>query len=213
MLEHLWNGWRAQYVQRESRSAITDSSIFTQILQSGLPDEETFIVHRGYECFAILNAFPYSPGHLLVLPYREVGELELLTDSERNEIWALVADAVRAVKLEYRPHGVNVGINMGASAGGSVAQHLHVHVVPRWGGDTNFMVTVANTSAVLAVMPLATQELPLRTMRPLEMDACTCSAGTPGTDSSMGFSTPRYSTFILVGEATSSGAITWYDTE
>ncbi len=159
MLEHLWNGWRAQYVQRESRSAITDSSIFTQILQSGLPDEETFIVHRGYECFAILNAFPYSPGHLLVLPYREVGELELLTDSERNEIWALVADAVRAVKLEYRPHGVNVGINMGASAGGSVAQHLHVHVVPRWGGDTNFMVTVANTKILPEALSVSAERL------------------------------------------------------
>jgi ATP adenylyltransferase len=94
-----------------------------------------------------------------VLPYREVGELELLTDSERNEIWALVADAVRAVKLEYRPHGVNVGINMGASAGGSVAQHLHVHVVPRWGGDTNFMVTVANTKILPEALSVSAERL------------------------------------------------------
>jgi ATP adenylyltransferase len=162
MLEHLWNGWRAQYVQRDSKMQADDASIFTQILRSGLPDEETYIIHRGEECFVILNAFPYSPGHLLVLPYREVGEIELLTDSERNEIWALVSHAVRAVKAEYRPHGVNVGINMGASAGGSVSQHLHVHVVPRWGGDTNFMVTVANTKIIPEALSVSAERLRAR---------------------------------------------------
>lgn len=162
MLEHLWNGWRAQYVQRDSKMQSVDGSIFTQILQSGLPDEETYIVHRGVECFVILNAFPYSPGHLLVLPYREVGEIELLTTSERNEIWSLVSDAVRAVKAEYGPHGVNVGINMGASAGGSVSQHLHVHVVPRWGGDTNFMVTVANTKILPEALSVSAERLRAR---------------------------------------------------
>ena len=159
MLEHLWNGWRAEYVQRDSRAAASEQSIFTQILRSGLPDEETFIVYRGQECFVILNAFPYSPGHVLVLPYREVGELESLTDTERNEIWSLVADVVRAIKLEYRPHGVNVGINMGASAGGSVSQHLHIHVVPRWGGDTNFMVTVANTKILPEALSVSSSRL------------------------------------------------------
>ncbi|MFM8867951.1 MAG: HIT family protein [Ilumatobacteraceae bacterium] len=145
MLEHLWNGWRAEYVQRDSKKMDSTKSIFTRILESGITDEESYIVHRGRHCFVILNAFPYSPGHMLVLPYREVGELESLTDEERTEIWILVQDAVRVLKAEYSPQGVNVGINMGATAGGSVSQHLHVHVLPRWGGDTNFMVTVANT--------------------------------------------------------------------
>lgn len=159
MLEHLWNGWRAQYVQRDSKAAPSGLSIFSEILQSGLPDEETFIVHRGRECFVILNAFPYSPGHMLVLPFREVGEIEALTESERNELWSLVADAVRVVKSEYQPHGVNVGINMGASAGGSVSQHLHVHVVPRWGGDTNFMVTIANTKILPEALSVSAERL------------------------------------------------------
>ena len=145
MLEHLWNGWRAEYVQRDSKKMGGEKSIFTQILESDLSDEESFIVHRGKSCFVILNAFPYSTGHLLVLPNREVGELELLTSEEREEIWMLVELAVRALKKEYSPQGINVGINMGATAGGSVSQHLHIHVVPRWGGDTNFMVAVANT--------------------------------------------------------------------
>jgi ATP adenylyltransferase len=110
----------------------------------------------------ILNAFPYSPGHMLVLPYREVGELELLSDQEREEIWVLVKDAVRVLKAEYSPQGVNVGINMGASAGGSVSQHLHVHVLPRWGGDTNFMVTVANTKILPESLQVSADRLRAR---------------------------------------------------
>jgi ATP adenylyltransferase len=110
-----------------------------------MADDETFIVHRGTTCFVILNAFPYSPGHLLVIPYREVPDLELLTAEEHGEIWSLVTDGVRVLKAEYRPQGVNVGINLGQAAGGSVAQHLHIHVVPRWGGDSNFMVSIAST--------------------------------------------------------------------
>lgn len=162
MLEHLWNGWRAEYVQRDSKKMNDSKSIFTQILESKLSDEDTYIVHRGKMCFVILNAFPYSPGHMLVLPYREVGELELLTDAERDEIWLIVKDAVRVLKAEYSPQGVNVGINMGASAGGSVSQHLHVHVLPRWGGDTNFMVTVANTKILPESLAVSAERLRAR---------------------------------------------------
>jgi ATP adenylyltransferase len=146
MLERLWNGWRATYVSSAGQAADgAVGSVFTQILQSGLPDEETNIVHRGELCFAILNAFPYGTGHLLVLPYREVGELEALTTGEASELWATVTAAVRAIKRAYSPEGINVGVNLGRPAGGSVSEHLHVHVVPRWTGDANFMTTVANT--------------------------------------------------------------------
>ena len=162
MLEHLWNGWRAEYVQRDSKKMNGSKSIFTQILESEMSDHESYIVHRGRSCFVILNAFPYSPGHMLVLPYREVGELELLSDEEREEIWILVKDAVRVLKAEYAPQGVNVGINMGASAGGSVSQHLHVHVLPRWGGDTNFMVTVANTKILPESLAVRAERLRAR---------------------------------------------------
>lgn len=162
MLEHLWNGWRAEYVQRDAKKMNGSKSIFTQILESGISDQESYIVYRGKTCFVILNAFPYSPGHMLVLPFREVGELELLTDEEREEIWLLVKDAVRVLKAEYSPQGVNVGINMGASAGGSVSQHLHVHVLPRWGGDTNFMVTVANTKILPESLQVSADRLRAR---------------------------------------------------
>lgn len=143
-LDRIWNGWRNEYVvDASARPAAGGGSLFTQILQSGLSDDETHIVHRGQLTFAILNAFPYTPGHLMLLPYREVASLEDLNPDEHTELWATVTDAVRAVKSAYAPGGVNVGINLGRPAGGSVSEHLHVHVVPRWLGDSNFMTAIA----------------------------------------------------------------------
>lgn len=144
-LDRLWNGWRAEYVQSVPSVPDGRGSVFTRILASGLSDEEANIVHRGARCFAILNAFPYATAHTLVLPYREVGDLEALDGDETAELWRTVTDCVVAVKRAYRPEGVNVGVNLGRPAGGSVAEHLHVHVVPRWTGDANFMTAVANT--------------------------------------------------------------------
>lgn len=149
--ERMWNGWRSSYVSSAGTGdpvgivADGEGSVFTRILESGLPDDEVYIVHRGEHCFAILNAFPYGSGHTLILPYREVGDLEALDTAETAELWAIVTASVRAVKTAYSPDGVNVGINLGRPAGGSVAEHLHVHVVPRWTGDANFMTTIANT--------------------------------------------------------------------
>ena len=159
MLERLWNGWRAQYVQRDAKAHASPESVFTEILRSEIPDEESHIIHRGETCFVILNAFPYSPGHMLVLPYREVADLELLTSQEHAELWATVTIGVRVLKDEYRPQGVNVGINLGHAAGGSIAQHLHVHVLPRWGGDSNFMVAIANTKILPEALDVTSQRM------------------------------------------------------
>jgi ATP adenylyltransferase len=144
-IERLWNGWRAAYVGTIRPPQPGESSVFTAILRSGLSDEETNIVHRGDVVFVILNAFPYGTGHMLVMPYREIADLEDLDDAERDELWRTVSDAVRALKAAYAPGGVNVGINLGPAAGGSVSEHLHVHVLPRWVGDGNFMTAIANT--------------------------------------------------------------------
>ena len=156
-LELLWNGWRATYVQSGGAAggvhAGDTTSVFTRILRSGLTDEETHIVHRGPLTFAILNAFPYSVGHLLVLPYREIADLEALTADETSELWSSVTTAVATIKQAMRPGGVNVGINLGEPAGGSVRQHLHVHVVPRWNGDANFMTATANTRTLPEALP------------------------------------------------------------
>jgi ATP adenylyltransferase len=147
VLERLWNGWRSAYVQGLEADTVQDGdgSVFTRILASGLDDDQTNIVHRGATCFAILNAFPYSTGHVLVLPYREVADLEHLEPDETAELWNMVKDAVIAIKRAYAPEGINIGINLGKPAGGSISEHLHVHVVPRWTGDSNFMTAIANT--------------------------------------------------------------------
>jgi len=144
-IERLWNGWRAAYVGSITSSPPGEGSLFTQILRSGRSDEECYIVHRGKLVFALLNAFPYSTGHTLVMPYREIANLEELDDDESAELWRAVTDAVCAVKSAYDPGGVNVGLNLGRPAGGSISEHLHVHVVPRWVGDGNFMTAIANT--------------------------------------------------------------------
>lgn len=156
-LELLWNGWRATYVQSGGAAGGVHpddtTSVFTRILHSGLPDTETHIVHRGPLTFAIMNAFPYSVGHTLILPYREIADLEELTSAETAELWASVTTAVATVKQVMRPGGVNVGVNLGEPAGGSVRQHLHVHVVPRWNGDANFMTATANTRTLPEALP------------------------------------------------------------
>lgn len=160
MLERLWNGWRATYVQADHDPAGDErASVFTQILESGLADSETQIIHRGVHCFALLNAYPYASGHILVVPYREVADLEALTTEEAGELWRTVTDAVIAVKAEYRPEGINIGANLGRPAGGSVSRHLHVHIVPRWSGDTNFMTTVANTRTLPEALAVSAARL------------------------------------------------------
>jgi ATP adenylyltransferase len=143
-LERMWAGWRSAYVAAAGNGELAgEGSVFRRILDSGASDEDAHIVWRGELVFAILNAYPYTPGHLLVMPYREVGELEGLTADESDQLWAAVRDAVAAVKAAYRPHGINVGLNLGEAAGAGVPSHLHVHVLPRWNADSNFMTAVA----------------------------------------------------------------------
>jgi ATP adenylyltransferase len=145
-LERLWAGWRLAYIEDTQAGAPPgEGSLFERILALGEPDERTYVVWRGETCFAILNAFPYSNGHVLVMPYRAVPELEELTEAEAAELWSGTRQAVAAIKAAYGCDGVNVGINLGRAAGAGVPDHLHVHALPRWAGDTNFTTAVAET--------------------------------------------------------------------
>jgi ATP adenylyltransferase len=168
VIERLWAGWRSSYVNGEddgpvpagstssaaaahggAAQASGDSddgkSLFERILTCGLPDEQTYVLWRGHRCAAMLNAFPYTSGHVMVLPQRAVADLDRLERDELTELWAGVEQAVLAVRMAYQPGGINVGANLGLAAGAGVPDHLHIHVLPRWEGDTNFMTTVAET--------------------------------------------------------------------
>jgi diadenosine tetraphosphate (Ap4A) HIT family hydrolase len=148
-LAHLWAGWRSSYIQAVSTPSDTSlapdatGSLFERIL--ALPDDEAFVVHRGERCSVLLNAYPYTSGHVLVLPNRAVAELEDLDAAELAELGVLTRDAVVAIKAAYGCEGVNVGTNLGSAGGAGVPDHLHTHVLPRWSGDTNFMTSVALT--------------------------------------------------------------------
>jgi ATP adenylyltransferase len=149
-LDHLWAGWRSSYIAQvtsdhDTTAPTGEGSLFERILARDGSDEDSFIVHRGPRCSALLNAYPYTNGHLLVMPNRAVPLLEDLDDDEHAALWATVRDAVGAVRAAYRCDGVNVGMNLGSAAGAGVPDHLHAHVLPRWEGDTSFMTAVADT--------------------------------------------------------------------
>lgn len=143
-LERLWTPYRMAYVTGASTAGRDDGSCPLCAIPD-LPPEESLVVARGKVAYAVLNLHPYNPGHLMVLPYRHVAGYEDLTDDEAAAVTSMTQDAIRAIRQVSQPHAFNVGMNLGGVAGGSLADHLHQHVVPRWSGDANFMTLVADT--------------------------------------------------------------------
>jgi ATP adenylyltransferase len=144
-LDRLWAGWRSRYVEDADADDKPEAAcVLCRVLAHG-DDREAHVVWRGAHSAVILNAYPYTSGHVMALPLRHVGELEDLDPDEVAELWRAATDAVAAIKAAYSPGGVNLGANLGKAAGAGVPGHLHVHVLPRWQGDTNFMTSVAET--------------------------------------------------------------------
>ena len=144
-LERLWAGWRAPYVAgaAETPSTGPDDCLFCELASA--PDEESLVVARDELVFAVMNAYPYASGHLMIAPLRHEAELENLKGDEATAVMTMTQHAVTALKSAYTPDGINAGLNLGRPAGAGVPGHVHVHVLPRWTGDTNFMTTVAET--------------------------------------------------------------------
>ena len=143
-MDRLWSPWRMEYLEAEQHGPEPDGCVFCSLLEHGDPDGDR-ILARGDQAFVTLAKYPYNPGHLLVLPVRHTGDLEDLSAEEGAEIHALLQGSVRALREASAPDGFNVGLNLGRVAGAGIPGHLHWHVVPRWGGDTNFMPVVAET--------------------------------------------------------------------
>jgi ATP adenylyltransferase len=144
-LERLDASWRRRYVEQASSGAAAEGECVFCALAEAPMDEASGVVDRDATSFVVLNAFPYGSGHVLVLPRRHVGAIEELDEAESIGLWLATTRALRAVAAAYQPDGANLGANLGRAAGAGIPGHLHLHVLPRWSGDTNFMTSVAET--------------------------------------------------------------------
>ncbi|MDE3720190.1 HIT domain-containing protein [Nocardiopsis sp. N85] len=147
--DRLWTPHRMAYIKGEGKptgSRPEDGCPFCRA--PGLGDPEGLVVRRGKSAYVVLNLYPYNSGHLLVCPYRHVSEYTSLNEEETVEVATLTQEGIRALTAAYRPHAFNVGMNLGAAAGAGIAAHLHQHIVPRWGGDTNFMPVIGHTKVL-----------------------------------------------------------------
>jgi ATP adenylyltransferase len=152
-MESLHAPWRIQYILAP-KPAPSDESLFTRIAHSG-DDVAHHVIARDRTCYALLNSYPYNGGHLMVVPYKQAKDLGDLTDDELADLMKLTRRCQNALAQAMKPDGFNIGINLGKVAGAGIAEHLHIHVVPRWNGDTNFMPVIAHTT----VVPQALAEL------------------------------------------------------
>ncbi|PIE55488.1 MAG: HIT family hydrolase [Dethiosulfovibrio peptidovorans] len=134
-MNHLFAPWRIRYIMSENEP---DGCAFCRICSQN-DDVTNLVVHRGKSCFVVLNRYPYNSGHLMVVPYRHISDYSALDINEVDEMHDLSSTALNVMKKNMSPHGFNLGMNLGEAAGAGIADHLHLHVVPRWNGDTNFM--------------------------------------------------------------------------
>ncbi len=137
--------------------ASAEGCVFCSALSD--PEAEPLLVHRGRTCFVILNLFPYNNGHLMVIPNRHIAALTSATPDELCEMMELTQRAEMALTEAYAPHGMNMGINLGKAAGAGILDHIHMHVVPRWSGDTNFMTVVGQTRVLPEELPVTADRL------------------------------------------------------
>jgi len=142
-MEYLWAPWRIEYIRKPTESGC----ILCQKTREN-NDEANLILYRGQHSFMLMNAFPYNPGHLMVAPYRHIANLEDLTGWEANELFEVVKKGIEVLKEVMNPAGFNIGLNVGKVAGAGIEEHIHIHIVPRWQGDTNFMPVLSEVKVV-----------------------------------------------------------------
>jgi diadenosine tetraphosphate (Ap4A) HIT family hydrolase len=165
-LEHLWAGWRRQYIveatERERSGTLSDDEsdcVFCRLARSGEPSEDNLVVWRGAVTFVALNAYPYASGHVLIMPLRHIDSVAELTEPESAELWLATRRAISAIEGAYDPDGINMGGNLGRAAGAGLPAHVHLHALPRWSGDTNFMTAVAETRVMPETLQLSWKRL------------------------------------------------------
>jgi len=143
-LERLWSPWRAKYIASGVDSE-AQGCVFCRMAAEPEHDETNFVLHRAQHTFIVLNLYPYISGHLMIVPYLHTSEFDSVPKEITDELMDLAKRAQAALREVYSPRGFNLGMNLGAAAGAGIVDHMHIHLLPRWGGDTNFMTTVAET--------------------------------------------------------------------
>jgi ATP adenylyltransferase len=141
-LDRLWSPWRSEYIA-SAGDADPTVCVFCKLRDDAENDAANFVIHRASHNFIVLNRYPYISGHLLIVPYEHVGELDAAAKATTDELMDLTKRSQTALREVYRPDGFNVGMNLGRAAGAGIADHIHIHILPRWAGDTNFMASVA----------------------------------------------------------------------
>ena len=147
----MWNPWRYDYIKSGEQKPDTASSgdcVFCDILKNPATDEEKFILHRAGFNFVILNIFPYVSGHLMIVPYAHLADLDQADKQTTDEMMDLAKQCQSAIREVYAPNGMNLGMNFGKAAGAGVAEHFHLHILPRWIGDVNFMTSIGETRTI-----------------------------------------------------------------
>ncbi|MFA5857676.1 MAG: HIT domain-containing protein [Elusimicrobiota bacterium] len=150
-MKNLWAPWRMTFIETHKH---VKGCVFCRYLRERMNDVKNHVLYRGRTCFVVMNLYPYNNGHLMVMPKRHIGDITKLTKSEYAELMALSIKAVKVIKRVLKPEGYNIGMNIGAVSGAGIADHLHMHIVPRWYADTNFMPVVAG----IKVMPQAVDD-------------------------------------------------------
>ena len=148
-MKRMWSPWRSKYIEtfKKPPKKKKGESLFTSALNAGR-DDKHHIVWRGKHCFVIMNLYQYNSGHLMIIPYRQTGKFEDLTEQEMTEIMLTARRAMKALHKVMKPQGYNFGANIGRASGAGVDDHIHFHVVPRWNGDTNFMPVLSNAKVI-----------------------------------------------------------------
>lgn len=150
-MDVLWSPWRYDYIKSAEGKSLDvedDSCVFCSILKSPASDEEKFILHRAGHNFVILNVYPYVSGHLMIVPFAHLADLDAAAKETTDEMMDLAKRCQTALREAYQPNGMNLGMNFGKAAGAGVAEHFHMHILPRWVGDVNFMTAVGETRTI-----------------------------------------------------------------
>lgn len=147
-MNKLWSPWRSNYIQSFKQKSDEEQCVFCAAPRLDILDDESLVVYKSKLCYVMLNLYPYNSGHLLIIPYRHMSDLEDITEEEFSEITKLLTLSKKILTKTMKPHGFNIGANIGKAAGAGIDQHIHFHIVPRWNGDTNFMPTLGEVKVI-----------------------------------------------------------------